>query len=339
MTDAAATKPGPWTRSIDLSFGFIFVLLGLLALGWAVSGVRQVSPSARAVIFRFGAIDREHAAGLVIAWPEPIERVVLAPAPEQLVALPLARFRAAPTAGDAVLDPRRNEGYVLTGDAGPAHIEATLYYQVTEASAFVLARDRLEPALDRLFAATIAGIAAARDLDQLLVTRPEAATSAASAEGREQLRGATVAALNRRLAALEASGAGLGVRIARVDIAAALPPTLKPAFEGVLGAAQAAEQAVAQARTAAAGISQAAERTRIEILAQATATATEQVTTARARTADILSLSKHAAEVPRPPLLDRLFRDRIAAILKRAGGVTTVDPGASSRLLLPGVGK
>ena len=38
----------------------------------------------------------------------------------------------------------------------------------------------------------------------------------------------------------------------------------------------------------------------------------------------------------RPGLLDRLYRERIAAVLGQAGSVIAVDPHGGSRLILPG---
>ncbi len=326
-----------WVQAIDLAFLAIFLVMTGLATAWLASGIRQVEPGTQAVVLRFGAVVAEHGPGPLVTWPAPISHIEIIPGPDQLIALPLPRFGhdEAPDMA-AVLDPRRNAAFALTGDAGLVRLEATLFYTVTSASDYLLARDRLAPALDRLAATSIAAIAAGRDLDGVMVARPEALASATAANRREALRGAIVAMINQRLRALDDSGASLGVRIARVDIAAALPAVLAPVYQDVLSAAQRSEQAIAEARTNAATIRQAADRLRIHLLRQAEGAAAEQVANARARTAELLTLAAHADELPRLSVLGRVFRERIGPILEQAGSVTTVEPGMIPKLILPG---
>jgi regulator of protease activity HflC (stomatin/prohibitin superfamily) len=334
---AVTATRSAWVQSIDLAFVAVFLVVAGLAVAWAASGIRQIGPGTQAVVQRFGAVVAEHGPGLLVTWPEPIAQVEIVPGPDQLVELPLSRFGAGEMPDlAAVLDPRRNTAFVLTGDAGPVRLEATLFYTVTSAPAYRLARERLVLALDRLAAASIAAVAAGSDLDGVMVARPEAPASAAAAARREALRGAVVAGINRRLQALDDAGADLGVRVARLDIAAALPAVLAPVYQDVLSAVQRAEQATAEARTVAATIGQAAERLRIQLLTQAEGAAAQRVAAARSRTADLLTLAAHAEELPRASVLERLYRERIGTILEQAGSVTTVEPGMTLKLILPG---
>jgi regulator of protease activity HflC (stomatin/prohibitin superfamily) len=344
VTDVAAAAPTPtapppsaWVQAIDLAFVAVFLVVAGLAVLWVASGIRQVGPGTQAVVSRFGAVVAGHGPGLLVTWPAPIARVDIVPGPDRLIEVPLSRFGAGePPDLAAVLDPRRNTAFVLTGDVGLVRLEATLLYTITVPSAWLLARDRLGPALDRLAAASLAAVAAGSDLDGVMVARPEAPASAAAAARREALRGAVVAGINRRLQALEDQGAGLGIRVARLDLSAALPAVLAPVYQDVLSAVQRAEQVVAEARTAAAGIGQAADRLHIQILRQAEGAAVQRVAAARSRTAGLLALAAHAEELPRAPVLERVFRERIGAILEQAGSVTTVEPGMTPKLILPG---
>jgi regulator of protease activity HflC (stomatin/prohibitin superfamily) len=289
------------------------------------------------LVFRFGALVREQGPGLLLAWPAPIERVELAPGPEQLLSHPVRPFDIGEIDDDAVLfNPRRSSAYLMTGDASIVRLQATLFFQVTDATAYALARDQLFPAIDRLFAASSMTVLGARDLDDVMVARPETAGAAVNGVNREQLRGAIVSELNRRLGELASNGAPLGVQIARVDFSVAVPKTVRPAFDAVLTAAQSAEQTIANARTAAARIVQDAEQQRTETIAQAHASAAERLANARSRTTTALALAAQARNEQRAPLLDRLFRERIATILKQAGSVTTVDGKTAPQLLLPG---
>jgi hypothetical protein len=52
----------------------------------------------------------------------------------------------------------------------------------------------------------------------------------------------------------------------------------------------------------------------------------------------VTALESGMDKATRPALLDRLYRDRIAAILQQAGSLSTVDPKSVSRVILPGAG-
>jgi regulator of protease activity HflC (stomatin/prohibitin superfamily) len=173
-------------------------------------------------------------------------------------------------------------------------------------------------------------------MDDFMVVRPERAGDAAAQAQRAAIRGALAAEVNRRLAELDESGGGLGVEVVRADVTALLPPSAKPAFDAVLDAAQTAEQGLAAARTDAARTAQAADRDRDRVLAEAHAAAEEEIGAARGRVAAVLALAQRMDAASRPNLLDQLYRERIAGILKSAGSVTTVDPADSNRLILSG---
>ncbi len=73
------------------------------------------------------------------------------------------------------------------------------------------------PALDRLVTRSAVALTAARDLDTILVARPELiGADNQAAERRERLRGDLVRGINQRLAELTATGQGLGIEVARV---------------------------------------------------------------------------------------------------------------------------
>ena len=343
-------------EGIGLGFRIAFVATLLLAVGWAIGNLRQVPADSRAVVERFGQIVQVHSAGLMLAWPIPIERITLVPAWNRQIALKMAVPRnSGPSAEtdfevhqpDDVVSLRRqpdawNGEYFLTGDDSVVQFEATLYYRVTDPAAYVLERDHVEPALQRLYRASAVTIAAGHDLDDFLVARPEEANLAAGADAagrREALRGDMVLAINRRLAALRQSGADLGVQATRIDIVALLPPLAKKAFDDVLTAAQVADQTEAAARTDAAHTMQAAQRAHDRTLAEAAASAEEQVRQAESDTADIHDLHAELTPVNRNSLLEQYYRDRISAVLRKIGHVTTVDMRGGQPIIIPGPGQ
>jgi regulator of protease activity HflC (stomatin/prohibitin superfamily) len=340
----AAPREGHWAQSARLAFRFLYALVGLLALGWLGSNIRQVPPDSRAVVLRLGQVVGEQGAGLLLAWPRPIEEVRLLPAPDRQIAFRIARFdvglpgESAPADIPLATDPRGNEGFLLTGDSGVVHLQATLLYQITDPVSYLITGDHLGPALERLFVASAVVVASGRDIDTMLVARPEKEGQAAQGAraGREQLRADLVRAVNQRLRQLADQGAGLGVTVSRIDLVVALPGAAKAAFDQVLTVTQAADEAIARARTYAETKKQEAQQERDRVIAEARASAEELRAQAQSRTAAIAALTGEAAAQTGQALIDRLYYERIAALLKKARKVDTFDPASGVKLIIPG---
>ena len=81
------TLDGPVVQSLRTGFRTLYLATLLLALGWTVSNCRQVPPDSQAVVLRFGQVVRVQPAGLLLAWPRPIEQVALLPAPARQIEL------------------------------------------------------------------------------------------------------------------------------------------------------------------------------------------------------------------------------------------------------------
>ena len=83
---------GPWGQAVALSFRFLLFAAGLIAAGWFVSNFHQIPADSQAVVMRFGSVARIRGAGLLLAWPRPIEQVVVLPAAARQLQLPIRRF-------------------------------------------------------------------------------------------------------------------------------------------------------------------------------------------------------------------------------------------------------
>jgi regulator of protease activity HflC (stomatin/prohibitin superfamily) len=337
---------GPWGQAVALSFRFLFIAVLVTAAGWLASNFREVPADSQAVVVRFGAVARVQGPGLLLAWPKPIEQVTLVPGGARQIAFPIARFMAArprparvSNAGYAISrDPRLNSAFLLTGDSSVVHLEAQIFYQVVDPVAYMIAGEHIAPALQRVFIASAIDTIAGRDLDAILVARPENAARAAEALQRERLRSDLMNAANRRLRDLADQGAGLGIRVSRVDLVPSIPAGAKDAFDSVLIATQQAERAIASARTQAQLAKQKANQDRDRIIAEATATADETVTEATTRTASILALAHEAGSqgMSREVLMSRLYADRVGGIIRRAGRVEIVGRDDIIHTIVPG---
>ena len=289
---AAGRTPGvPRTVRRDL----------LAALAWAFSNVRQIGPENRAVVLRLGALERLAGPGLLLAWPQPLEQVVLLPSAEQVIERRVEGLLRSEQARRADLDVSLSSdalagsGYLLTGDAGVVQLDVRVFYKVDDPYAYVLQGAHVLPALDRLVARNAVQVCAARDLDTILVARPELlGNDSAVAERRERLRGDLVRGINHSLAALAAAGSGLGIQVVRVDVQSSLPRNAVSAFNAVLTASQLAEQNVAKARTEAEKLTQAATEGPTAPAARPRR-AGERLAQARRDTASIVGLARRWA--------------------------------------------
>ncbi|WP_176514011.1 MULTISPECIES: protease modulator HflK [Pseudomonas] len=332
-------RAGPWLQAGRIGFIALYAVTLLAALGWLFGNVREVGPQNRAVVLRLGAEQRIQNAGLLLAWPQPFEQVVMLPSAgrvtERRVELLLRSALAQKSDKDGTLasDATAGSGYLLTGDAGAVQLDVRVFYSVTDPYAFARQGAHVEPALDRLVERNAVQVCASRDMDAILVARPELVGGDAQlAERRERLRGDLQQGVNASLARLQAAGAGLGIEVVRVDIQSSLPWSAVGAFNAVLTASQQAEQAVAKARNDAARRLQEATQAADRTLQMAEAAATERLSRAHADTATIVGLSQQQD----PQLLLRLYRERVPAILARAGSVTTVNGEDTGRMILQG---
>ena len=336
----------PWQQAGRLAFLGLYAVTVFAAVAWGFSNVRQIDPQNRAVVLRMGALDRIQNAGLLWAWPKPFEQVVIVPAADRVSERRIENLLRSDVALQAdrkasfatpVSDALAGSGYLLTGDAGVVQLDVRVFYNVTEPYAFVLQGEHVLPALDRLVTRSAVALTAARDLDTILVARPELIGSdSQAAERRERLRGDLVQGINQQLASLSATGQGIGLQVVRVDVQSSLPGPAVNAFNAVLTASQHAEQAVAAARNEAAKVTLSATQQADRSVEQAQAQASERLAKAQADTSTIINLAKVQQAGNDSGLMLRLYRERMPRILGQAGSVTSVDPNDDSRLIIQG---
>jgi regulator of protease activity HflC (stomatin/prohibitin superfamily) len=334
----------PVGGAVGSAFRFLLIATVVLTLGWLASGTRLVQPGDQAVVRRFGAIDRVAPPGLLLAWPAPLETVELVPGPGRQLKLEsnaldlLARGGANPLPMALDPDPRIDGGYALSGDAGAVHLRGTLVYTVDDPRAYATQGAALEPALRRAFQSALIAVSAARSLDHILVASPtldDAQRTEAEAAGRERLRLDLLRHLNDRLAALRAAGRPLGIAPGRVDLAAYLLEAARPAFDAVITAEGEAAKQIAEARTAAEKSAQEAKAAAQSIVTLAQGAAAEQVAAAGVATDRVRAVMGEADPVQRQVLLTRLYRERLDAVIGRAG-TTTLIGGDDARIAAPG---
>lgn len=338
---------GAVAQSMALAFRFLFIVVGVLGLGWLFSNFSLVPPDKRAVVIQFGSVSYEQHSGILMALPSPFAKVLMLPSLNQQVEFKIQPFLASANLQSsdgqpAYLvdsDPRLNTGMLLTGNMNVIHLDATVFYQITNAADYVLSGSHVTPALERLVIASAVTVCSSRDLDSILVARPElAGTTDASRNGREHLRTDLLSEINRRLADLEKNHVGIGITVTRVDLIPSIPGEARAAFNSVLLAMQGATTAQANARTQAELTSQKADQDKDRQLADTQASADERIANAKTHIAATEALSRDNAGLRGDTLANQIFSQRIGGILGKAGQVVTVA-GNGGRVILPGTPK
>ncbi len=214
--------PGPIAQSVAIGFHVVYIVGLLLLFFWLTSNVREIASDSQAVVLRFGRIVRSQEAGLLLAWPRPIEQVQLLPGPERQLSQPVAPLPPASEASQQLVGPFKgnqaipqNVSSYLTGDGNVVLLDATLIYRISDPVGYALAQSHVAAALDRLFRATTVRVVAGRTLNDFLVVPSNAE---AGAEGQAQLalrgevRSSLLQSMNERLRALAARGASRASR-------------------------------------------------------------------------------------------------------------------------------
>jgi regulator of protease activity HflC (stomatin/prohibitin superfamily) len=336
-----AAAPGAVIQSAAIAFRAAYLVTIVLGLLWLGSNFRIISSDSQAVVMRFGRVVRTQEAGLLLAWPRPIEQVLLLPGPDRQLSRPVAALPASggieSVASDAGGDtaPPGAAPY-LTGDGNVVLLDATLIYRITDPTAYVLSQSHVAPALDRMFRASAVQVTAGWGLNDFLVAQADGAESDASITAlRSAVRERLLTNINARLKALNAQGDGLGVEIDRIDMTASLPPDAKLAFDAVLTAGQKADQDVAAANTAAELRRQGAEREADRLISAAQAAAIERGVSATVNTTRIAAIER-APSGAHGGLEQQAYRDGIGAVMAKAGKVIVVEPHSGSRFILSG---
>lgn len=330
--------PGPIVQSAAIGFRAVFVVTLLLGLAWLGSNFHVISSDSQAVVLRFGRIVHVQRAGLLLAWPRPIEEVRLLPGAERQLtdhvgALPAVGGISAASSDASAAPPPATAAPYLTGDGAVVLLDAVLVYRINDPAAFVLSQKHLKPAIDRMFRAAAVNVAAGQRLNDFLV-----AQTSGDAQSIDAIRGIVrdrlLNNMNGRLKALDAQGDGFGVEIERIDLTAYLPPEAKLAFDSVLTASQKADQNVAAANTAAELRRQGAQREADRRISAAQAVALERTVSANVETTSIVAIERTRGATA--GLEQQAYRSGVGDVLRKAGTVIVVDPQSGQRMLITG---
>jgi modulator of FtsH protease HflK len=175
--------------------------LALALAGWAATGLYVVDPGQAAVVFRFGAVDRQAGPGVHLRAPWPVES------------------HEAVLVGEVRREQTRRLR-MLTGDTNLVDLELVAQYTVQDPAALLLASQAPSALVVAAVASVATGAVADMDVDKLLTI------------GRTQLQTDV-----KRDAQALLDGLGAGVRLDAIEVAhLSPPPAVVDAFNDVSSA-------------------------------------------------------------------------------------------------------
>ncbi len=162
-------ETGPAERALSSALKMVFtalrVVMIIVLVALVFSNTRFLQQNQRAVILRFGKAigpggGRAYGPGLVFAWPEPIDEIIVVDAGRVQV-LEIDDFmyrdewRERPSVkNDTPLDPVR-DGYTLTSDANIIHTAWRIEYRISDVVKYALSIENPEALIRRALAAVV----------------------------------------------------------------------------------------------------------------------------------------------------------------------------------------
>lgn len=163
------------------------VLIILVLIGIAFSGVRVVKSGEVAMVLRFGKLvgdtpeEQIHEPGLLFCFPYFIDEVVTVPIDSVIQRTVTTHY----TEGE--IDKWSNSGYVITGDQNIALISASIKYVISDPVQYALYVNEVDSVIDACLSNAMLEEAAHTAVDDILTSGKEAYTSNIYKEAQRKL--------------------------------------------------------------------------------------------------------------------------------------------------------
>lgn len=297
--------------------GYFLVLVIVVMVGIACSGIRVVESGNVALILRFGKLvgdtpeEQIHEPGLLLAFPYIIDEVVTVPT-GSIIEQSVTTYYTPD-------DVKTKKGsYLITGDQNVAVLSASVKYSISDPVAYALHVGDVSSIINGCVSGAMLTEAAGIDVDVLLTS------------GKDAFAAQSLKRANDRL-----SLAGVGVTVNTLELTqVSMPSEVRETYDKV-------NSATVEAATTLENAYQYRER----LLPQARSTASSNVTVANASYSAAVSDATAALaefwgvleEYEKSPQVvkARLFNSKAETILSRIGTVRIVQDGESTVLLLP----
>jgi membrane protease subunit HflK len=204
----------------------------VLVLIYLCSGITVVGPNERGLLLRFGrALPKSAPPGLLLAFPAPIDEVVMLPA-KSVQEVVLDAWTPNDDSYRDSLHPARDP-YTITGDVNIIRARFSVRFQVADPIAYEFGASEREKLRDAIFYQSACRVLAGMSVDDVLTTRRD-----------------FIGQASMRLAQGELDRLGLGVQLLAFETREINPPApVLPAFQDVVSAKVEAKTLVEPARS------------------------------------------------------------------------------------------
>ena len=303
----------PLTRGLDAAWQRMEWWIGAMAVLYLLSGLTVVRSSEVAVVLRWGRlIGGTHAAGLMFAFPWPMDEVIRVPVKHVSQISINTLWPSEAELFRYTLDPR--QGYALTGDQNIVHVQVVARYRVRDPVDWALYGPKADDALRLEITAALV-----RSLGEMQVDRVLA----------EDRRSLLATAKRRSQAGLDAIHCGL--ELMGLEVTHLGPPgALASDFDAVQTAFIAAETAKKRAEEYAQRAVPAAQATADHELQKARGEAAADLAIARGAAGAFLALDEKYRKDP-AVMRARLYREGVEQAVSQAAGVRWLPPPVGQR--------
>ncbi len=296
-----------------------WLIIALLVL-ICCSGIRVVDNSEVGIILRMGRLvgdtreEQIHGPGLMLAFPYVIDEVIKVPVGKvQEVEITTHANTADPSA-TAI----ENTGYLITGDENILHVNATLKYRITDPVQYALYHSAPTDTIQGVVSSVMTGCATSTGVDGLLTDQKDAFAQDVIDQAQTILD------------KLE-----LGVSIIGLEFQSITPPNaLRDQFNQVNAAYVEKETKIQEANQYREKVVPDAKAEADKLVSDASIAQSQRLTVAKDKTAEFNGLYEEFQR-NRDVVRERVFREKVTAILNKMGGKLVLPEGGTPKIFLP----
>jgi membrane protease subunit HflK len=295
----------------------------VLLLIYLCSGITVVAPNQRGLILRFGrALPKSAPPGLLLAFPPPIDEVVMLPA-KNVQEVVLDAWTPNNDSWRESLHPERDP-YTITGDVNIIRARFSIRFQVADPIAYEFGASERENLCNAIYYQSACRVLAGMGVDDALTTRRDFI-------GQESMR----------IAQADLDRLGLGVQLLAFETREInAPAPVLPAFQDVVSAKVEAKTLVEPARSRHASVIPEANAEAYRIQQEAQSYAQELTAKAQGQVSAFLALLKEYRANP-VTVQTRLYAEMVEEVLPkvRISSVVPTDHGEMRVLISPRKGE
>lgn len=296
---------------------YFLILVVIVMLGIACSGIRIVESGNVALVLRFGKLvgdtpeEQIHEPGLLLVAPYIIDEVIIVPTGSVIEQSVTTYFTPDGT--------RTVDGsYLITGDKNIAVLSASVKYSITDPVAYALNVNNIGSVINGCVSNAMLTRAAGEDVDVLLTSGKDA-----------------FAANSLRYANEKIKAANVGVTLNTLELTQiSMPAEVRETYDKVNSATVEAATILENARLYREKLIPQANANASALITNANNSYSSAMAVANAALAEFWGVVDEFEENPQVVRM-RLFNSKVAQIVSKIGTVRIVQDGESTILLLP----